>query len=60
MVNVPVVIMTRFDPNSFCATIAKYKITVAPIVPPVLVVLARHAGKLGLMPLYFRSHVSQC
>jgi len=40
----PVVIMNRFDPVQFCANIEKYMVTVAFIVPPVLVVLARHPG----------------
>ncbi|RDB25422.1 4-coumarate--CoA ligase-like 7 [Hypsizygus marmoreus] len=38
----PVVIQARFDPEKFCASIERYKITMALIVPPVLVVLARH------------------
>ncbi|EAU91467.1 AMP binding protein [Coprinopsis cinerea okayama7 len=38
----PLVIMSRFDPVQFCANIEKYKITMALIVPPVLVVLSRH------------------
>ncbi|KAF9038747.1 hypothetical protein BJ165DRAFT_1553573 [Panaeolus papilionaceus] len=37
----PVAIMTRFDPLQFCE---KYKITISLIVPPVMVVLARHPG----------------
>jgi acyl-coenzyme A synthetase/AMP-(fatty) acid ligase len=41
----PVVIMARFDPVQFCANIEKYNITIALIVPPVLVVLARHPGE---------------
>jgi len=40
----PVVIMNRFDPVQFCAIIEKYRVTVSFIVPPVLVVLARHPG----------------
>ncbi|KAF8633434.1 hypothetical protein AX17_004604 [Amanita inopinata Kibby_2008] len=39
---VPVVIQTRFDPVEFCANIERYKITISMIVPPVLVVIARH------------------
>ncbi|KAG6861156.1 hypothetical protein C0995_003165 [Termitomyces sp. Mi166 len=39
---VTVVIMPRFDPVKFCAYIERYRITTALIVPPVLVVLARH------------------
>jgi len=38
----PVAILPRFDPDAFCATIEKYKVTVALIVPPILVVLSRH------------------
>ncbi|KAF8070774.1 AMP binding protein [Lyophyllum atratum] len=38
----PVIIQPRFDPEKFCASIEKYRITVALIVPPVLVVMARH------------------
>ncbi|KAJ6593544.1 AMP binding protein [Mycena capillaripes] len=38
----PVVISARFDPGDFCAAIEKYRITFALVVPPVLVVLARH------------------
>ncbi|KAJ7829703.1 AMP binding protein [Mycena leptocephala] len=41
-VGCPVIIQTRFEPVSFCANIEKYKIAFAFIVPPVLVVLARH------------------
>ncbi|RDB25423.1 putative 4-coumarate--CoA ligase 1 [Hypsizygus marmoreus] len=42
MTGSPVIIQTRFDPTQFCANIEKFKITVAMVVPPVLVVLARH------------------
>lgn len=38
----PVAIMPRFDPVQFCANIERFKITISLIVPPVLVVLARH------------------
>ncbi|KAJ7209704.1 AMP binding protein [Mycena pura] len=38
----PVVVQTRFDPVQFCASIEKYRITASLLVPPVLVVLARH------------------
>lgn len=37
--------MTRFDPVQFCANIERYKVNRALVVPPVLVVLARHPGK---------------
>ena len=39
-----VAIMPRFDPVQFCANIERYKIQRALVVPPVLVVLARHPG----------------
>ncbi|KAG6872981.1 hypothetical protein C0995_004520 [Termitomyces sp. Mi166 len=42
LTGMPVIIQPRFDPESFCADIEKYKITIAMIVPPVLVILARH------------------
>ncbi|KAF8891748.1 AMP binding protein [Infundibulicybe gibba] len=38
----PVIIQPRFDPVQFCANVEAYRIAVALIVPPVLVVLARH------------------
>ena len=49
-VGAPVAIMSRFDPVQFCANIEKYKITFSLIVPPVLVVLARHPGKYVSIP----------
>ncbi|KAK7044883.1 AMP binding protein [Favolaschia claudopus] len=36
------VIHSQFNPEQFCAAIEKYKVSLAFIVPPVLVVLARH------------------
>ncbi|KAJ7634476.1 AMP binding protein [Roridomyces roridus] len=41
-IGAPVVIQTKFDPVAFCANIEKYKVAYAFVVPPVLVVLARH------------------
>ncbi|KAJ7196467.1 AMP binding protein [Mycena pura] len=38
----PVVIQSRFEPTEFCVNIEKYHATFSLIVPPVLVVLARH------------------
>ncbi|KAJ7443808.1 AMP binding protein [Mycena latifolia] len=38
----PVVIQSRFEPFQSCANIEKYKIAFAYIVPPILVILARH------------------
>ncbi|EUC55217.1 4-coumarate-CoA ligase [Rhizoctonia solani AG-3 Rhs1AP] len=39
---VPVVISPAFNPEAFCSSIQKFKITCALVVPPVLVVLASH------------------
>ncbi|KAJ8076858.1 hypothetical protein PM082_001281 [Marasmius tenuissimus] len=41
-VGVQTVIQPRFEPVEFCVNIEKYKITFALVVPPVLVLLARH------------------
>ncbi|KAJ7721954.1 AMP binding protein [Mycena maculata] len=38
----PVVIQSRFEPVEFCANIQRYKAVFAYVVPPVLVILARH------------------
>jgi acyl-CoA synthetase (AMP-forming)/AMP-acid ligase II len=35
-------LMRRFEPESFLQTIQKYRIEVAPLVPPLVVVLAKH------------------
>lgn len=40
----PVVVMPRFEPIEFCANIERYKISLSLVVPPVLVLLARHPG----------------
>ncbi|KAK7044884.1 AMP binding protein [Favolaschia claudopus] len=37
-----VIIQLRFDPEQFCAAIQRYKVPLAFVAPPVLVVLARH------------------
>lgn len=42
----PTIIMPQFDPAKFCAHIERFKITIALVVPPVLVALARHPGAL--------------
>ncbi|CAE7143255.1 unnamed protein product [Rhizoctonia solani] len=39
---IPVVISPAFNPESFCSSIQRFKITCALVVPPVLVVLASH------------------
>ncbi|KAG1747535.1 AMP binding protein [Suillus occidentalis] len=38
----PSVVMAGFDPDGFCAAIARYRVTVGFVVPPMLVVFARH------------------
>ncbi|KAJ2958567.1 hypothetical protein NQZ79_g5881 [Umbelopsis isabellina] len=38
---IPVVVMPRFDLAKFCQAIEKYKVTIAHVVPPVLVLLAK-------------------
>ncbi|KAG0693955.1 AMP binding protein [Suillus ampliporus] len=38
----PAVVMAGFDPDGFCAAIARYHVTVSFVVPPMLVVFARH------------------
>lgn len=47
--------MSKFEPEAFCRNIEKYQITYGLIVPPILVVLARHpaAGKYNLKSLNF-------
>ncbi|KAG7091030.1 hypothetical protein E1B28_010091 [Marasmius oreades] len=44
-IGVATVIQQRFEPVQFCANVEKYKITLALVVPPVLVLLARHEGE---------------
>jgi len=41
----PSIVMAGFDPDKFCAAIAKYRVTVSLVVPPILVVFARHPGR---------------
>lgn len=48
-----VAIMKRFDPVQFCANIERYKINRALVVPPVLVVLARHPGTWSMLDSQF-------
>ncbi|KAJ7616223.1 AMP binding protein [Mycena polygramma] len=38
----PLIIQTQFEPFQFCAVIERFKVSMAFIVPPVLVVLGRH------------------
>ncbi|KAF7725935.1 hypothetical protein EC973_009172 [Apophysomyces ossiformis] len=38
---IPVFVLPRFDLTQFCETIHKYRITYAPLVPPILVLLAK-------------------
>ncbi|KLO18616.1 AMP binding protein [Schizopora paradoxa] len=50
---VPVIVMSKFDPEAFCQNIEKHQITFGLIVPPILVVLTRHpaAEKYNLKSL---------
>ncbi|KAH9048035.1 AMP binding protein [Lactarius hengduanensis] len=38
----PVVILPKFDPEQFCRSIERYKVTVAFVVPPIILVLVHH------------------
>ena len=40
----PTVVMAGFDPVRFCEAVARYRATIILVVPPMLVVLARHQG----------------
>ncbi|KZV84252.1 AMP binding protein [Exidia glandulosa HHB12029] len=40
--NCPVVIQGPFTPDSFCANIARYRVTGSLVVPPILLALAKH------------------
>ncbi|KAJ7735764.1 AMP binding protein [Mycena metata] len=55
LLGLPVIVQPRFEPTVFCANIEKYKVTISLIVPPILVVLARHpaAEKFNLSTLRF-------
>ncbi|KAF8162516.1 hypothetical protein K438DRAFT_1858718 [Mycena galopus ATCC 62051] len=55
---VPVVIQTGFEPVQFCANIERYKIAFAFVVPPVLVVLARHPGMSASNSRTISSHIT--
>jgi acyl-CoA synthetase (AMP-forming)/AMP-acid ligase II len=48
-----VVTMPRFDMESFLGILAKYRVTIAPLVPPIVLGLAKHPalGELGLSSL---------
>ncbi|KAJ7099936.1 AMP binding protein [Mycena belliarum] len=55
VLGLPTVVQTRFEPVEFCANIEKYKASISLIVPPILVVLARHpaAEKYDLSTLRY-------
>ncbi|TFY60909.1 hypothetical protein EVG20_g7251 [Dentipellis fragilis] len=38
----PTVIMPRFDPEQFCSNIARYRVTIGLIVPPIFLALVNH------------------
>lgn len=43
---IPVHVLPRFDLNRFCEIVEKEKITIAPLVPPIYVLLAKEASVL--------------
>lgn len=45
-----IVVQGRFEPIAFCANIEKYKIAFTAVVPPILVMLARHPGRSSCIP----------
>jgi 4-coumarate--CoA ligase len=44
----PVVVLPRFDPEQFCQSIERYKVTVAFVVPPIILGLVHHPGEREL------------
>ena len=48
----PAVIMAGFDPVRFCQAVERYRATIVLVVPPMLVVLARHNG-MSFIPHVF-------
>lgn len=44
LVSCPLVVMSQFAPEDFCAYIERYKVTVVSVVPPMLIVLANHSA----------------
>lgn len=44
----PVVIMPRFSIDSFCTHVARYKVTIALVVPPMLLLIAKSSGMVNL------------
>lgn len=52
----PVVVMPKFDPEVYCSSIQRYKVTISLVVPPMLLVLGRHPGTpppFSYLPLFF-------
>lgn len=47
----PVVVLPKFDPEQFCGCIERYKVTVAFVVPPIILVLVHHPGERELFAL---------
>ena len=41
----PMVVSPKFDPEKFCRSIERYKVTVAFVVPPIILVLVHHPGE---------------
>lgn len=46
----PVVIMPRFNMDGFCSHIARYKVTIALVVPPMLLGIAKSPGTVNFLP----------
>lgn len=44
LLGTPSIVMAGFDPDRFCAAIERYRVTLSLVVPPILVVFARHPG----------------
>ena len=57
---VPVALMGHFDPENFCAYTQRYKATISLVVPPVLVVLARHPGMYTFAYNKFQDERQSC
>ncbi|KAA1470610.1 AMP binding protein [Dentipellis sp. KUC8613] len=42
----PTLVMPRFDPEQFCANIARYRVTIGIIVPPIFLALVNHPATM--------------
>ena len=48
----PAVVMAGFDPMRFCEAVERYRATILLVVPPMMVVLARHEGMCSFVSTY--------